>query len=136
MSTLIRLLEATAIFRPVMQGIALRQLLPKIVTLAVVGVLTAIVGAAVVMLGFYAINVELNLQGYSEGQSLRVTGCIALMVLICLILWLRRAITNFKQTALPKPTGVMGVVDSFLEGLQQSQAVAPQAKPHETKRAS
>ena len=126
MSAFLRLIEAAAILKPVAQGVAVRQALPKIIKLVAIAITTSVIAAAVIMFVFYGIHLKLSLHGYSAEQALLVTFCVASMVLIVFILWLRKTVEEFKQAFMPKPTGVMGIVDSFLDGLKASE---PEIKP-------
>lgn len=121
MSAFLRLIEAAAVLKPVAQGVAVRQALPKIIKVVAIAVTTSVIAAAVILFAFYGVHLELSLHGYSAEQALLITFCVACMALIVFILWLRKAIDEFKHAFLPKPTGVMGIVDSFLDGLKTSE---------------
>lgn len=125
MSAFVRLLEAAALLKPVAQGVAVRQALPKIIKLAAIAITTCVIAAAVILFAFYGIHLEMVLHGYGTEQALLFTFCVACAVLIIFVLWMRKAIEDFKYALLPKPTGVMGIVDSFIDGLKASE---PEAK--------
>ena len=118
-------------FRPVVQGVAVRKALPSIIKLAAISIATSVIAAAVVVFGLYGIHLEMVLHGYQPEQALIFTFCVSCMALIIFILWLRKTVDDFKRALLPKPTGVMGIVDSFMEGLKASDAELREKQKHQ-----
>ena len=115
-----RLLDAAALLKPVAQGVAVRQALPKIIKLIAIALTTSVIASAVLMLAFYGLHLELVIHGYEPEQALFLTLCAAIVILILCVLWLLETLAEFKRALLPKPTGVMGLVDSFIDGLKAS----------------
>ena len=128
MSAILRILEAAAVLKPIAVGVSVRQALPKIIKLAAIAVTTSVLAAAVLMFAFYGIHLEMVLHGYGPEQALVVTFCGALMALILFMLWLLKTVDEFKQALLPKPKGVAGIIDSFMEGIKAS-STPPTPKP-------
>ena len=106
--------------RPVVQGVAVRQALPKVIKLASIAITTSVIAAVVLVLAFYGLHLEMVLHGYGPEQALLLTFCAACIVLILFVLWLLETVHEFKNALVPKPKGVMGIVDSFIDGIKAS----------------
>ena len=86
MSAFIRLLEAATVLRPVVQNVALRQALPYVIKLTAIAITTSVIAAAVIVLAFYGLHLEMVIHGYGQEQALLLTFCIASATLILFVL--------------------------------------------------
>jgi hypothetical protein len=128
MSVFVRLIEAAAVLKPIAVGVSIRQALPKIIKLAAIAVTTSVLAASVIMFALYSIHFEMTLHGFGPERALIITFCVACMALILFVLWLLKSIEEFKHALLPKPKGMAGIIDSFMEGIKASAPVEPAQK--------
>ena len=110
------LLDAILMLRPVLRGVAVRRMAPKLVQLLAFAVLFAILASVVIFVGFFLLHHCLIGQGYTSGEALLMVLAIAFALLMGCALVMRRALSKLKRSPIPS-LDLSELVDAFLEGL-------------------
>lgn len=116
-----RLFELALLFKPLMQGAAVRRIAPKLVSLAILSTITIILASGVLFGSFYTLYVALTTYAFTELHALLATLGAAVALLLSCVLAVRWQLRKMNPVeALPAPDKIATIVDAFLEGLRRS----------------
>lgn len=111
-----RALELALLVRPVVQGVAARRTLPKLVTIAVLVVVSAILGAAVLLASLYVVYLTLLQQDFSQIRALLATIATAVIAMLSCLMVVRWRLHRLHESSLPPVEKIAGIIDAFVDG--------------------
>lgn len=113
------ILEAVMILRPLVKAFSLRRTAPRVATLALTGMLAALLALMALLLVFYTGYLALMSYGaLTQLQALlSVTGIAILLIGVC-VLAMRWQLQRMKPSLITSLEQVANTVDAFVDGLK------------------